>query len=355
MRWSVANRRPIARPICTGKYNRTGGTPSSDNDEYRLRDAPSQPGSLMSHKRPGFTLIELLLVVAIIGTLIALLLPAVQAAREAARRSACVNNLKQLGVAVFDYEAAREVFPPGARWGRHAPPGKRKRHGSALVHLLPYLEQQALYEAFDFSKRSIDDAVFPGTTRMIGATPVPVFVCPSDEYDGFFDSIAVHNYAASNGPTEVYDNPNCSCDHPWQEYELAPIDDLDNYAGPFTRIGLQTSVSMISDGLSNTIFFGEVRTGCSVHTQAGWAKTNNGNGYSTTLIPINFDTCNPDAVDPCRRPCTWNTDVGYKSAHPGGAEFLYGDGSVHFLSESIDHQAYQYLGAKADGQVVQVD
>lgn len=302
-------------------------------------------------KQRGFTLIELLLVIAIIGTLIALLLPAVQSAREAARRSACTNHLKQIGLALHSYEDVAKEFPPGARWGRHAPPGKRKRHGSALVHLLPYVEEQALYDAFDFSKLSIDGAVFPGTTKLIGSQEIEIYQCPSDEHNGFFEEFAVHNYAASNGPTEVYDNPNCSCDHAWKSFEMAPIDDLENFAGPFTRIGLTTKARQVEDGLSKTIFFGEVRVNCSVHAQVGWAKTNNGNGYATTLIPINFDTCNPNAVDPCNRPCTWNTDVGFKSAHPSGANFLLGDGSVRSMDDSIDHQMYQYLGAKADGEV----
>lgn len=309
----------------------------------------------MQRTSRGFTLIELLLVIAIIGVLIALLLPAIQAARESSRRSSCVNKLKQIGVALSTYEATNGTFPPGARWGRHAPPGKRKRHGSALVYILPYIEQQTLYDAFDFDKLSIDGQVFPGTDTLIGSTLIATYRCPSDDHSGLYDGVAVHNYSASNGPTQVYDNPNCSCDHSWKSFEMAPIDDLDDYAGAFTRIGLSTSARNITDGLSNTIFFGEVRIICSVHAQVGWAKTNNGNGYCTTLIPINYDTCNEQAVDPCNRPCTWNTDVGFKSAHPGGADFLKGDGSVHFLRESIDHQAYQYLGAKADGKVFQLN
>lgn len=302
--------------------------------------------------RRGFTLIEVLLVVAILGILVALLLPAIQAAREAARRSACINNLKQIGLAIQNYESADGAFPPGAKWGRLAPPDKRKRHGSALVHVLPYLERQNLYDAFDFSKKSIDGMAFPGTDRPIGATRIDLYECPSDDHGDYNSEIALHNYSASNGPTEVFFNASCNCDHPWKGLAMAPIDSVEGYAGAFTRTGFQTQIREVTDGLSNTIFFGEVRVGCSVHAQAGWAKTNNGNGYCTTLIPINYDTCNPEAVDPCHRPCTWNTEVGFKSAHPGGANILFGDGSVHFLTDEIDHQAYQYLGAKADGAVL---
>jgi prepilin-type N-terminal cleavage/methylation domain-containing protein len=305
--------------------------------------------------RGAMTLVELLVVIAIIGVLVALLLPAVQAARESARRNTCTNNLKQIGLAITNYEAATKKFPPGAIWQRWRPPAKQKHHGSLLVHLLPYIEQQSLYSAFDFKQISIDKAVFPGTNRRVGAEIVPTYVCPSDEYGGIYEELAVHNYAASNGPTEVYDNPNCSCMHEWKALAMAPIDNREEFAGPFTRLGIVTKPSQITDGLSNTIFVGEVRVPCSVHAQAGWAYTNNGNGYSTTLIPVNFDTCSNDAADSCHRPCTWNTDVGFKSAHPSGAQFSTGDGSVHFIEESIDHQVYQYLGAKADGQVASLN
>jgi prepilin-type processing-associated H-X9-DG protein len=306
-------------------------------------------------RRPAaaMTLIEVLLVVAIIGTLVALLLPGIQAARESARRSSCLNNLKQIGLAISNYESTKKVLPPGAIWDRWPLPEKRRRHGSLLVRILPYIEQQSLYDAFDFTQLSIDQAVFPGTNRRIGSEIVETYLCPSDDHDGTFGGLAVHNYAASNGPTEVYDNPNCSCSNPYDKsLEMAPIDNEQNFAGPFTRLGVSTKVAQITDGLSKTIFVGEVRVPCSVHARAGWAHTNNGNGYCTTLIKINYDSCNDSAPDACRRPCTWNTDVGFKSAHPGGAQFLFGDGSVQFLSDSIDHQMYQFLGAKADGQAV---
>jgi hypothetical protein len=118
---------------------------------------------------------------------------------------------------------------------------------------------------------------------------------------------------------------------------------------------VRTKASKITDGLSKTIFVGEVRVGCSEHAQAGWAWTKNGNGYCSTLIPINYDTCDENAPDPCHRPKSWNTGVGFKSAHSGGAEFVFGDGAVHFLNESIDMQLYQYLGAKADGFPVSLE
>src|ERR1700720_4404046 len=118
----------------------------------RFRPEPTLGESSMNPKRRrAFTLIELLLVVAIIGVLIALLLPAVQAAREAARRTTCLNHLKQVGLATAHYEASHRIFPPGARWGFHEPDSEKKMHGSILVFLLPYLEEQPLYDNFDFT------------------------------------------------------------------------------------------------------------------------------------------------------------------------------------------------------------
>ena len=95
---------------------------------------------------------------------------------------------------------------------------------------------------------------------------------------------------------------------------------------------------------------------CSTGAQQGWACSVNANAYTATIIPINYDTCHTDAseYDGCQLDCNWNTSRGFKSLHPGGANFLFGDGSVHMLPETIDHQTYQYLGAKADGQPVEM-
>lgn len=294
-------------------------------------------------KRGGFTLVELLVVIAIVAMIVALLLPAVQAAREAARRTSCLNNLKQIGLAVNNYESGNRAFPPGAMWD----PGKIAR-GSALVFLLPFLEHNELYDAYDFRQPNIDDARLPGGDSRIGSVSIPTFLCPSDLHAPF--DWPMHNYAASRGPTGLANNPECPCDFPWQDLAQAPDGDRRDFAGPFTRLGTKVQVRHISDGLSKTIFFGEVRPKCSQHVQNGWGKTNNGNGYCSTLVPINYDTCDEAAPDPCHRPCNWNTEAGFRSAHSGGAYFLLGDGRVGFLRDDIDHQTYQYLGGMKDGQ-----
>jgi hypothetical protein len=159
-----------------------------------------------------------------------------------------------------------------------------------LITLLPLIEQQAIFNSFDFKQRSIDGQMIPGTHTPIGSQEVSLYLCPSDERESLYAGLSPHNYAASRGPTGVYENPACPCPNPWANMELAPIDDQQDYAGPFTRIGLNCKINAITDGLSNTIFVGEVRPACSIHSRAGWSMTNNGNGYCTTLVPINYDT-----------------------------------------------------------------
>jgi prepilin-type processing-associated H-X9-DG protein len=306
-------------------------------------------------------------VIAIIGILIGLLLPAVQAAREAARRGQCSNNLKQIGLALLNYESTLKVLPPGAFWA--CPDQTRK--GSMLVHILPYMEQQSIYDQFDFSQANIDGQLISGTSTQIGSTIISAYQCPSDNHRRVIDTephhsfsgvvkVALHNYAASRGANKLANNGACPCAMvgTLNAFEKpnggGPYETWETFSGPFTRRCTCVRLSEVRDGLSQTIFVGEVRPMCSWHNDNGWATSNNGNGYSSTVIPINYDSCTRDTSvsDNCARYCNWNTEAGFRSAHPGGAQFAFGDGSVHFLSETIDHEDYQRLGAKADGEVV---
>ncbi|RIK88939.1 MAG: prepilin-type cleavage/methylation domain-containing protein [Planctomycetota bacterium] len=321
----------------------------------------------------GFTLVELLVVIAIIGVLVALLLPAVQAAREAARRSTCINNLKQLGTAIALYHDVRKVYPAGAQWADGdvtCQPGSTSNpcedlRGNLLIWILPYIEQQALYNQFDF-KRVIDGQLRPDG-QPIGSAMVASFICPtsvhpSEAYhsDPALASLKMFNYAASRGPTKHISAPGCSCPQ-WNTFngligsEAYAYPDFQphlwpEFGGPFTRVSIQVKQSQITDGLSNTFFLGEVRPECSTHAARGWSETNNGNGLISTLIPINYDTCSQTDPDRCRQWCNWSTELGFKSAHAGGAHFSMGDASVQFIAETIDAYAYNRLGGKADGQ-----
>lgn len=300
--------------------------------------------------KPGFTLVELLVVIAIIGILVGLLLPAVQAAREVARRMSCTNNLKQIGLAIHGFESVHKRLPPGAVWN-----GSGVKKGSVFVYLLPFMEQQSLYNQFDLSKSDIDGSMLADGSGPIAGTILPMLQCPSDTHAARYFGNAPHCYAASRGPTAVYQNPDCDCNHPWKSLAQAPLDNPNNFAGPFTRVGTRVKLAQVTDGLSNTLFFGEVRPQHSEHIRNGWANSNNGNGYCSTIIPLNYDTSNDNSPDPCRRSYNWNTEAGFKSPHTGGVNFLLGDGSVHFVAETLDHTIYQYLGGKQDGQVANLE
>jgi prepilin-type N-terminal cleavage/methylation domain-containing protein/prepilin-type processing-associated H-X9-DG protein len=333
----------------------------------------------------GFTLVELLVVIAIIGILVALLLPAVQAAREAARRMSCGNNAKQLGLALHNYHDTVKVFPPGGLWAMDVPwaggtPDDTRR-GGVLVHILPFIEQAPLYDKLDFTRSHVSFS--PGWRAHIyeqnvngnqraRAVVIPSYVCPSDDNrppTNANTGNARANYGASYGPTGVgQGNPNCQCPNTYNSFRPFPSSGSNtggagghndqNPAGPFTRRGNRFCCRMsdVPDGLSNTIFMGETRPQCSAHNRNSWAHSNNGQGLFGTLIPINYDSCdkiNDGSGTDCWRHCNWVTEFGFKSRHPGGAQFVLGDGSVRFVSETIDHFVYNRLGGRDDGRPAQ--
>ena len=320
--------------------------------------------------RRAFTLVELLVVIAIIGILIALLLPAVQMAREAARRSQCTNNLKQIALALHNYHDTIKRFPPGGLWYTNAVTNANfdSNRGSMLMHILPYMEQQPLYDAFDgLSAYAYQQFNSPQTPPYIAGTIVATYKCPSDitlernkiTVNGIApDNLATFSYSASKGPTRTGDNPAGPCPERavYDAYRFSQ-DDSDP-AGPFTRRGRDycCKMSHCKDGLSNTIFVGEVRGDCAEPIQRGWAHASNTQGLISTLYPINYDTCNTDQSNgPCHWWSNWSTEFGFKSLHPGGANFALGDGSVHFISETIDHWTYQYLGGKNEGEPASIN
>jgi len=314
----------------------------------------------------GFTLVELLVVIAILGLLMALLLPAVQGARESARRTQCGNNLRQIGIAVSNFAAQNaETLPYGAQWGSVAAANR----GTGLVQMLPFLEELAVFSAINFGNMSIavDDMRYPDG-RFIRDTPIEFLTCPSDEPFTGVPSWPADwhnspcNYAASSGPTAHIDNSSCSCPEAMglNQYQIpAPPPSLYSqaarYAGPFNRQGVPYPVASVRDGLSTTIFFGETRPSCGAHHSRGWMRSNSGQGLTSTLVPINTITCDNEGTgNGCIRWCNWNYELGFRSRHAGGAMFLFGDGAVRFLPETIDHLAYQRLGAKADGRSVEL-
>ena len=317
-----------------------------------------------TNKRLGFTLAELLVVIAIIAMLVALLLPAVQSAREAARKIQCTNNVKQIVLATLNYEAARGELPPGSIFINED--GQRENRTGVLARILSYAEDSALHDLIDpEAPGATDDKLMPDGTYMAEII-IDMYVCPSD--DGRLirpgrstgTPRARTNYTASGGSSRKTSTAGyCPCPRAimgqYNKFGLRDGGGGKKFSGPFTRWAFTTKLKQITDGLSKTIFFGESRPDCSDHTQEGWLASNNGGGLVTTIIPINYDTCNHDDVEGVpfqHKKCNWFTEVGFRSAHPGGANFGYGDGSVHFLTEDIDMWTYQYLGDKSDGQAI---
>ena len=301
-----------------------------------------------STSRRGFSLIELLVVIAIIGVLIALLLPAVQQAREAANRARCKSQLRQIGIALHEYADLHKFLPAGSYF--FGPVGSYE-NGSIIVRLLPWLERSDLYDYFNFARPPIDLQKLPNGS-LIGAQKIAVLLCPSDhEMIMGPNGLTTVNYVASNGSDSRINNSACSCANPppWNALALSPYDDPVKFSGPFTRRGVPVRLKEITDGLAHTIFFGETLPSCTVHGRQGWSASNNLQGFATTIIPINFNTCNENAPNGCNRPCNWNVETGFKSRHAGGSHFLMGDGSVGFLTESINMRVYQFLGGKSEG------
>lgn len=352
------------------------------------------------YQKFGFTLVELLVVIAIIGILVGLLLPAVQAAREAARRMQCSNNLKQIGLAIHNYENANKRIPPGSGFYGGTPialgsmPAPYQRFSGQqnlnrthmLVRLLPYIEQSALYSEFLGDVVTADDARISDPSNVQGGEllrgqRVPSFICPSDNNDprsvtvsNRASRVQPSNYHFSMGPTNsMSDNAACSCPLISVFRARSQIGtDANNPSGPFTRRGNILPAGTtgnggycgkfgdVSDGLSNTIFFGETIADWSAHAQTGWSHANQWGRY--TQVPINWDTrftsvalAQAAGKTGCEANCNWNSAEGFKSRHTGGSQMLLGDGSIQFFSQSIDLITYNRLGSKAEGTVASME
>jgi prepilin-type N-terminal cleavage/methylation domain-containing protein/prepilin-type processing-associated H-X9-DG protein len=360
-------------------------------------------------RRSGFTLIELLVVIAIIGILIALLVPAVQAAREAARRTRCTNNLKQIGLALHNYEGAHGSFPPGAITYQESPLDCNvvRRGFSLFALILPQMEQQAVYDAinFHFSTGRLPpmEYGFPeaGLTNRTGLIArINSFVCPSDSEQRPYDLSASTNgygqasYAGMCGTRDIF-RWYCGCPVRFVGGSCAGGVEIEP-DGVFGYNWTYKTADVI-DGTSHTIFVGEFARFkndpdpvFNTWSRSLWfgsrlsPDTSRPEGLASSVPAINADLAADDLVHyPRTLGPTSDTDgwlyvpapryrdlgqFGFRSQHPGGANFLFGDGSVRFLKETIDMGTASYLPAatrnvgmyrklstKADGEAVGLD
>tara|TARA_R110002095_G_C4220572_1_gene236993 strand:+ start:74 stop:1000 length:927 start_codon:yes stop_codon:yes gene_type:complete len=296
-----------------------------------------------SPRNRGFTLIELLVVIAIIAILIALLLPAVQQAREAARRSQCKNNLKQIGLALHNYHDIHRTFPPGwvargTAWGNTYCNANGANHQAPwTVMILPLLDQTNLYSKFDLGGLfSSSDGQVPTTPNGQHLVRISGYQCPSDPATSTFPQHLDYMGVQGGG------TPDCS---------------NDSGKRAFNRNGTLFANSAVRmrdliDGSSNVLVVGESKYLFSdtAKPNRGWAsspKMDSGLPFTNVVLQSQFPINGTDIVPPANTTDYHSRMLG--SYHSGGTHALFGDGSVHFMSENMDSGVYQQLGIRNDG------
>jgi prepilin-type N-terminal cleavage/methylation domain-containing protein/prepilin-type processing-associated H-X9-DG protein len=367
--------------------------------------------------RKGFTLIELLVVIAIIAVLIGLLLPAVQKVREAAARTQCQNNLKQLGLAFHNYHDANQKFPPAVLipyWVDNDPNNYTLNISMPFgpnwaVYLLPYIEQNALYQMANVQSYPGVANAGPGAQptgynlawRAVVGTPIKTFLCPSDPNNGtpYNDTTGVDapvpaqawargNYGATarftdfdhtgNGGNALTNEPFGGPGDPTSDGIPAHMQTSIS-KGPIVAINFGSTIPTISDGTSNTCMINEIRAGITAQDPRGvWAMgmpgasiTNAGRNYNPTPNnPLGDDGNSGDELQQAYK--FWYVGIGSKalmgafpntpgdvmtsatarSTHTGGVNACFADGSVHFISNNITQWVWCLLQSKSDGQVL---
>ena len=325
---------------------------------------------MRTKKLSAFTLIELLVVIAIIGILIALLLPAVQAAREAARRSQCTNNLKQIGLGIHNFVSSRKELPRG--WTNDRDLTGRPTQYMPLGQILPYLEQGIVYEMFDYDYSPVHPINYGASSQSIR-----LFVCPSDDsagrkwlHTGINVSFARTNYVACFGTTGQARNT--LGDHLAQVW-TNPRRDFST-DGAF-RPEVARDIGDLTDGTSHTVLFSELNAGNGDHGNHSasspaddrglWVWPNMGGSIYTHWTTPNssmhdllfVNSCVSDPLEnlPCRG-IDMNQATHFataRSRHPGGVNVLFGDGHVRFIADAISRLTWQSLATIADGDFIQ--
>jgi prepilin-type processing-associated H-X9-DG protein len=327
-------------------------------------------------------LIELLVVIAIIGVLIALLLPAVQAAREAARRAQCTNNIKQLALACHNYHDSNGSYPSGMYLHPVMGPlnGKAWNNSSWIVLLLPQMEQQPLSNAINFSIMWGDtipggwrwNLIYAGhqnstvRTSVIGSLGCPTDPSPridNTNADEIWDSPAAGTSYVGNlgdnclgcwpgeipaGTVNICSETGYPCRGPWLGHHQLTGADEENGgiagSGIFWAWGSNVSIPKVTDGTSNTFMIGEQLM--RVTRWNSWVHANQAIG--STAVPLNYKL-DPPTVD------NWTRQYTFRSLHPGGANFGFADGSVRFIKQTIAFNIYQGLSTRDQGEIISAD
>jgi prepilin-type N-terminal cleavage/methylation domain-containing protein/prepilin-type processing-associated H-X9-DG protein len=289
--------------------------------------------------RAGFTLIELLVVIAIISVLIALLLPAVQSAREAARRAQCCNNLMQMGLALQSYESAHEVLPPGVVNLTGPVLDQPKGYGFGwLTQVSPYIEMKNVYNHFNLKVGLYEPENSTTRTNLVRS-----FLCPSDGGPARDSNrIAMSNYAGVHHDVE------------------APIA-ADNHGVLFLNSAVR--YEDVTDGTSMTLFVGEkLNDGLDLGWASGTRASLRNTGLGVNRMPASSQkgataTSGLSAAEAAALAKLGEAEFvgGFGSRHPGGSNFVFGDGSVRFIKSSISPKIYQHLANRADGEVIDSD
>jgi prepilin-type N-terminal cleavage/methylation domain-containing protein/prepilin-type processing-associated H-X9-DG protein len=323
----------------------------------------------------GFTLVELLVVIAIIGILVALLLPAIQSAREAARRAQCVNNQKQHVIALQEFHDSNKMFPAG----RKGCDGQLDYNGTAVrecqskgtdpfgdslgqsgasgfAQILPYLEEQALYDQFHFEDFSIWGVGLgwvtnPDVQKALLTRP-EVFYCPSDIG---LQPLAVYDHSL---PTRASATPGS------YSLSIGTIGPPNTAELKYGNTGVfmyakQFKISQIIDGTSKTFFVGETIDGHAAATSNIWSNGSRANSLRSTANPLNT----PSVISNVgfmsntgeEQGCSDCVNGAFASRHPGGANFGFGDGHVTFVIDSVAFEVYQALSTRNLGESLSIE